>query len=72
MARLAIRATGDKSRRENVTTGHDVVRIACTCENDITHMVEYRYQSGTPSIKVYRLSQRELAARQVYSETQSA
>ena len=39
MARLAIRATGDRSKRENVTTGDSAVLVRVNNKNILTHTI---------------------------------
>lgn len=53
MARLAIRATGDKSKRENVTTGDTDVRIDVVSGNAHIYTIyvhEDAYTRGVPTI----------------------
>lgn len=52
MARLAIRATGDRSKRENVTTGDNVVETNVYYKNKRILFVNYNIQHDTLHINV--------------------
>jgi uncharacterized protein YpmB len=53
MARLAIRATGDRSKRESVTTGERHVIATITEYNSPILEVEVRHSDGETTYVVY-------------------
>lgn len=80
MARLAIRATGDKSKRENVTTGDRVIHVHCYEGNNEVHRFSIvdqgngtiEYQSASKQFRRWYTKHVEITYYNVPSETHSA
>jgi hypothetical protein len=73
MARLAIRATGDKSAREVVATGERMVRVEFRIGNKLvrTYTLD-TYEAGKPRIVEHSENGTHVCTTHIHSETHSA